>query len=86
MSERPFPEQHYGAVNGSAQQAMLPLERPGVETIIWHLPYATLIIETRDGVCYVNGSAVEPIDVTVRRHIALSDPPDTCPPPTPETA
>ena len=59
-------EKEYGASAGDGQQR-LPLVREGVQTVVWHLPHCTILIETReDGITYVNGSPVEPIDVTTK--------------------
>ena len=62
----PHDEQRYGSTATPAQDR-LPLAREGVKTIVWHLPHCDILIEQRDGVTYVNGEAVEPIEVTLAR-------------------
>ena len=66
MSEDADDERRFGN-DPDARQGRLPLPRPGVDTVIWHLPTGTLLIETRAGVTYVNGSPVEPLEVTLER-------------------
>ena len=67
MGDKPELEREYGASAGHAQER-LPLARDGVQTVVWHLPHCTILIETRDGICYVKGSPVEPMDVTLKRN------------------
>ena len=62
-------EQQYGSKAVTTQER-LPLAREGVETIVWHLPHCDILIEQRDGVTYVNGQAVEPVEVTLARRDA----------------
>lgn len=68
MTNETKPEHIYGPASPTGQ-VRLPLERSGMQTVVWHLAYATILIETdANGVTYVNGSRVEPFDETLMRH------------------
>ena len=45
---------------GPGQEPLLPLATDGVQRYVWNMRFGTMLIETRDGVVYVNGQRVEP--------------------------
>ena len=47
-------------------QVLLLFVRDDAETPVWHTIFVDILIETRDGVTYVNGSQVEPIEQTIK--------------------
>lgn len=49
------------------EQSALPFETEGVQRVVWKLAQCDILIEVKDGVVYVNGEAVEPIDVTLKK-------------------
>ncbi len=42
------------------QEPLLPLATEGVQRYVWDMRFGTMLIETRDGMVYVNGERVEP--------------------------
>ena len=66
MTDPAHPDREYGQ-DAAGSQERLPLVR-GVQTIVWHLPHGTILIETdAAGVTHVNGSRVEPLADTLAR-------------------
>lgn len=68
MSGTVHPERIVGA--GDTEQGALPLETDGVQRVVWKLAQCDILIEVKDGLVYVNGDAVEPIDVTLKKGLA----------------
>lgn len=52
------------------EQGALPFETEGVQRVVWKLAQCDILIEVKDGVVYVNGETVEPIDVTLKKGLA----------------
>lgn len=50
---------------GSSAEPELPLATEGVQRYVWQSRFGAILIEVKDGVAYVNGQAVEPLDVTL---------------------
>lgn len=65
MSNTRHPEKIVGA--GHTEQGALPFETEGVQRVVWKLAQCDILIEVKDGVVYVNGDPVEPIDVTLKK-------------------
>jgi hypothetical protein len=47
-----------------SSQADLPLAAEGVLRYVWESRFGPMLIEVRDGRTFVNGQAVEPVDVS----------------------
>lgn len=65
MSDTKHPERVVGG--DQTDQSALPLETEGVQRVVWKLAQCDILIEVKDGVVYVNGESVEPIEVTLKR-------------------
>lgn len=53
------------ARRGDNRQADLPLAAEGVLRYLWESKFGPMLIEVKDGQAFVNGQAVEPVEVSV---------------------
>ena len=65
MSDTRHQERIVGA--DQTDQGALPFETEGVQRVVWKLAQCDILIEVKEGVVYVNGESVEPIEVTLEK-------------------